>query len=155
MRAQTQVNQWRNTTEAISWFQSFRNKERKTFLTFDIVDFYTSISEQLLDKSIAWAKKKLFGKNVGLYRDDGLTVINTESGRLYDKTRNDLSHTFNELGLSIIALTNETSTDFPDVTFDLTNGTYKPYRKPNDKPLYINRSSNHPSPILRRTSSLN
>ena len=108
MRAQTQVNQWRNTIEAISWFQSFKNKERKTFLIFDIVDFYTSISEQLLDKSIAWAKKKLFGKNVGLYRDDGLTVLNTESGRLYDKTSKDLSHTFNELGLSIIALTNQT-----------------------------------------------
>ena len=32
---------------------------------------------------------------------------------------------------------------------DLTNGTYKPYRKPNDEPLYINRSSNHPPSIIR------
>ena len=64
--------------------------------------------------------------------NDGLAALSSKSGRLCDKARKDLSHTFNELGLSITALTNQTSTNFIDVTFDLTNGTYKPYRKPND-----------------------
>ena len=35
-----------------------------------------------------------------------------------------------------------------DVTFDLNTGTYKPYCKPNDKPLYINKQSNHPPSVL-------
>ena len=43
--------------------------------------------------------------------------------------------------------------NFLDVTFNLCNGKYYPYRKPNDKPLYINRLSNHPPSILRQLTS--
>ena len=72
-----------------------------------------------------------------------------DRGRLSDKARKDLTHAFNELGLNITAQANQLSTNFLDITFDLSNGTYKPYRKPNDQPLYINRHSNHPPPIIR------
>ena len=91
----------------------------------------------------------LFGKDVGLYRDDGLAVLNTKSGRLGDKARQDLTRAFNYLGLNITTLTNQQSTNFLDDTFDLTNNSYKPYRKPDNEPLYINYSSNHPPHILR------
>ena len=37
--------------------------------------------------------------------------------------------------------------DFLDITFNLNNGIYKPYKKPNDRLLYINKSSNHPPQI--------
>ena len=50
---------------------------------------------------------------------------------------------------------NQTPTNFLDLTFDLTNGTYKPYRKPNDQPLYINSSSNHPPSIKRELPKSN
>ncbi len=40
--------------------------------------------------------------------------------------------------------------NFLDVTFDLNNGKFKPYRKPNDDPLYINRHSNHPPSIIKQ-----
>ena len=33
---------------------------------------------------------------------------------------------------------------FLDVTFNLANGTYRPYEKANESLLYINTSSNHP-----------
>ena len=36
IRAQTQVNQWRNTTEAISWFQSIKDKQRKSLIYRDM-----------------------------------------------------------------------------------------------------------------------
>ena len=39
--------------------------------------------------------------------------------------------------------------DFLDVTFDLNTGIYKPYCKPNDKPLYVNKQSNHPPGVLK------
>ena len=90
-----------------------------------------------------------FGKNMGLYRDDGLAIINTRSGRLCDKERKELTAAFEHLGLKITAFANQHRTNFLDITFDLNNGTYKPYRKPNDESLYTNRSSNHPPPVLR------
>ena len=39
--------------------------------------------------------------------------------------------------------------DFLDVTLNLQNGTYRPYKKPNDKRLYIHLSSNHPTQIIK------
>ena len=40
--------------------------------------------------------------------------------------------------------------DFLDVTFDLDNNAYKPFRKENNKPIYINKHSNHPPSILKQ-----
>ena len=46
--------------------------------------------------------------------------------------------------------TNLTATDFLDVTFDLQYGKFFPYRKPNDTPLYVDSSSNHPPAIIKQ-----
>ena len=56
LRNQTCTNQWCNSDETIAWFKSVGNKDRYTFLSFDIIDFYQSISEDLLDNTISWAK---------------------------------------------------------------------------------------------------
>ena len=40
--------------------------------------------------------------------------------------------------------------DFLDVTLDLVNDRYGPYRKPNDHPQYINAESNHPPIELKQ-----
>ena len=211
IRSQTRNNHWRNSEDTISWFKAIPNKNRHTFLSFDIVDFYPSISEKLLDDAIDWGKqfttisdddiriirharksllfsngdawtkknsdssfdvtmgsfngaeicelvglfflstlKDRFGNQIGLYRDDGLAAITTNSGRLADKARKDLIQIFNNFGLKITAVANLKRVNFLDINFDLTDGTYRPYRKPNDDPLYINRSSNHPPSILRQ-----
>ena len=42
------------------------------------------------------------------------------------------------------------ATDFLDVHFNLQNGIYKPFRKPNDTPLYVNAGSNHPPNIIKQ-----
>ena len=94
--------------------------------------------------------KDTFGNNIGLYRDDGSVLLDTKSGRLSDKARNDLTHAFNKLGLNITAQANQLSTNFLAITFDLSNSTYKPYRKPNYEPLYISRHSNHPLSTIRQ-----
>ena len=52
----TNVNQWRNSQSVINWFKEIEHKSRYNFVSFDIVDYYPSISEELLDKAIAWAK---------------------------------------------------------------------------------------------------
>ena len=57
---------------------------------------------------------------------------------------------FNELSLSITIQANLRIVNFLGLTFNLSSGKYYPYRKPNDKPLYINRLSNHPLSILQQ-----
>ena len=39
--------------------------------------------------------------------------------------------------------------DFLDVAFNLLDGTYKPYKKPNDQLLHVNTSSNHPPQSIK------
>ena len=50
------VNLWRNTATAIDWFKSLPQKDKSHFLKFDIVEFYPSISEKLLNRSISFAR---------------------------------------------------------------------------------------------------
>ena len=50
---------------------------------------------------------------------------------------------FKNFGLSITVTTNVISANYLDVNFDLTKDISKPYRKPNDERIYINRHSNH------------
>ena len=80
---------------------------------------------------------KRFGKeNIGLYRDDGLAIIKSKSARLLDKTRKELHKIFEQFDLKITAEVNLNVVNFLDVSFDLNNAKHKPYRKPNDDPLY-------------------
>ena len=98
---------------------------------------------------------KRFGKeNVGLYRDDGWAIIKSKSARLLDKTRKELHKIFEQFDLKITAEVNLNVVNFLYVTFDLNNAKHKPYRKPNDDPLYINRHSNHPPSITRQLPTL-
>ena len=56
-RNKTAVNMWKNTNATIDWFRSIQHKSRHTFITFDIVDFYPSISEDLLRSTSTFAKE--------------------------------------------------------------------------------------------------
>ena len=51
-----EVNQWRNSAAVINWFKNLSDKHKRKFIKFDIVEFYSSISGNLLNKSIAYAK---------------------------------------------------------------------------------------------------
>ena len=206
------VTLWKNSAAVIEWFRSIDTKESCTFTSFDIVEFYPSISEDLLNRAIrfakdhidigddevaiiqhsrksllfsedkAWEKKdgpglfdvamgsydgaevcELVGifalshlperydrNSIGLYRDDGLAVFRDVSGSAAERIRKDIIKSFNDLGLRITIQANLRTVNFLDVTFSLSNGKYYPYRKPNDKPLYIDRLSNHPPSILRQ-----
>ena len=49
------LNQSRSTQNVIEWFGNIEQKSRHSFISFDIVDFYPSISENLLDQALSWA----------------------------------------------------------------------------------------------------
>ena len=87
--------------------------------------------------------------SVDLYRDDGLAAVRTTSGRKLDKLRKDITELFKKEGLSITIDANLLVTDFLDVTFDLPNNKFYPFRKPDNKPMYIHARSNHPQSILK------
>ena len=57
VRKSTKFQQWSSTSAVITWFNNLPNKQRCKFLTFDVVDFYPSISEKLLFNSINYAKQ--------------------------------------------------------------------------------------------------
>ena len=93
----------------------------------------------------------IFGiKNIGLYRDDGLAVLNNASGPVMERVRKDLIKIFKDDGFSITADSNLKGTDFLDVYLDLRSGKYKPYHKPNDVPIYVHSESNHPPTIIKK-----
>ena len=59
----------------------------------------------------------------------------------------DFHELFGIHGLKITIDANMKSVNFLDINLDLCNSIYKPYRKPNDKPLYLNVGSNHPKSV--------
>lgn len=54
--AATQVNQWKNSFEVIDWFKAREVRKNSTFLTFDVNNFYPSITKTLLNKALDFAK---------------------------------------------------------------------------------------------------
>ena len=191
------VNQWKNTETAIHWFKSIVQKSRCFFIQFDLIEFYPSITKEILEEVIVFAKKhteiaekdlkiikhcrksllyckdeawkknesedcfdvtigsndraeicELTGiyilpqlsnllpqEDIGLYQDDGLILLQNTNGQLTDKIRKNVIKLFKEIGLKIEIETNLKIVNFLDVTFNLTNSTYRSYKNPNDNLL--------------------
>ena len=88
-------------------------------------------------------------ENVGLYRDDGLGILQNSSGPEIERKRKQIIQIFKSCGLNIKVKTNLKTSDFLDICLDLVNNTYQPYRKPNSGTVYISKNSNHPPNILK------
>ena len=83
-----------------------------------------------------------------LYRDDGLGIT-PSSPRQTEKLRQTIIEVFKDKDLDITIEVGLTRVNFLDVTLDLEKEVFKPYRKPGDKPMYVNSSSNHPPGVLK------
>ena len=91
-----------------------------------------------------------FGKEkIGLYRDDGLTCFQNMTGSQAERVNKKICEIFQSCGLKISIETNLKITDFLDVTFNLKNENYNPFRKPNNDLLYISPLSNHSKNIIK------
>ena len=89
-----------------------------------------------------------YNKNdVGLYRDDGLVVFKNTSCPELKRIKKNLQSLFKKYGLEIITECNKKLVDYLDVNFNHKDGTYKPFRKPDNKITYINVQSNPPNII--------
>ena len=206
----TKVNQWKNTSSVLQWFKHLPNKHRCAFITFDVVEFYPSISETLLTRALdfaanyvnisdddrhiilqakqsllfnngnPWQKRNTdtlfdvtmgsydgaetcelvgiymlsqlkeipYGMEIGLYRDDGLAVIDQTPQKI-EKIKKEICKVFAKNNLRITIEANKKVVNFLDVTLDLTTEKYKPYSKPTNTPLYVHSKSNHPPCIIK------
>ena len=64
----------------------------------------------------------------GIYRDDGLAVIQSKSPRTAENTAKTLHKIFNKWGFKITIETGLIQTDFLDIELNLPNKTYIPFR---------------------------
>ena len=85
----------------------------------------------------------------GLYRDDGIAVIKTASGQKIENVKKKIIKVFKENDLKITIQTRLHKVDFLDVSFDLHENTYKPFKKPDNETKYINVHSNHPQNVKK------
>ena len=73
------MNQWRSTQEVLSWFKNIQNKQKNHFIQFDIVEFYPSITEQLLCEALDWAESQ-----VNISKLDREIILAAKSTLLYN-----------------------------------------------------------------------
>ena len=92
--------------------------------------------------------KNVFG-NCGLYRDDDLGVLDLAKPVVYERTRKQLFKVMSEVGFKITLNLSKQVANFLDVTLNLSDGTFRPYRKPNSLINFININSDHPKQVKR------
>ena len=61
---------------------------------------------------------------------------------------------FKKYQLNLGIKCNLKTVDYLDISFNLNTGIYKPFNKLNNKPLYINASSNHRPSVLKQIPKL-
>ena len=87
--------------------------------------------------------------NFTLYRDDGLGTHKKSPDTKIKSIKNKLKKIFDSLGLEIVVDMKLTKVDFLDVSMNLLDESFKPFRKPNDTPIYVHKLSNHPPHISK------
>ena len=114
--------------------QSWKKKESNSCFDVTMGCFDGAEICELVGIYIQSILAKIISKNdMGLYRDNGLIVLKNKNGQQTDRTRKKIVKIFKDTDFSIDITTNLVEVHFLDVTFNLLNETYRPYRKPNDK----------------------
>ena len=76
IKAKTKLQQWRNTDATLAWYKSLPNKASLSFIVCDIVDYYPSITADLLNDALNWASE--------------VVTISQEDRALFHHTKNSL-----------------------------------------------------------------
>ena len=77
LRSVTEVNQWKNSHSVTEWFKNIRNKRNASFFVFDIESFYPSISLNLLEDAINFAKTvcNISGQDIAIIMQARRTLL--------------------------------------------------------------------------------
>ena len=92
INAATKLNQWKNTDAVIRWFSKIPNKTTQSFITFDIVEFYPSISEELLNQALRFASQydEISDQEKAIVTQAKKSLLFSENTPRYKKTSNSL-----------------------------------------------------------------
>ena len=88
MREAIGLEQWQSTKQVLQWFQNIDKKKDRFFLQFDIVDFYPSITVELLNKAIKYAEEQGFP----LTKQQKEIVMNARKSLLYARKKPEEKH---------------------------------------------------------------
>ena len=77
----TGLNQWKNTHSVIEWFKNIQSKPTHSFICFDIIEFYPSITEDLLRKALEFA-----ATHAEISDQDRDIIIKAKSSLLFNKS---------------------------------------------------------------------
>ena len=77
---------------------------------------------------LCFLAKVINKKYCGLYRDGRLLILRNVNGQKIDQMRKNIIKIFKDIGFAIDIETNLKIVDFLDITFNLNNGTYRPYK---------------------------
>ena len=72
------VNQWKSSKAVINWFKEVKEKQRCTFIKFDVDNFYPSITLELFNKAIHFAKD-----HTNITEDELKTIMQARKTLLY------------------------------------------------------------------------
>ena len=131
-------------------------KKKSTDSCFEVTmgSFYGAEICELVGLYIQSKLKKILPKtSFGLYRDNGLALLRYLNGQQTDKVRKNIIGVFKDIAFSFEIETNLTEVEFLDVSLNLRNGAYRPYKKPNDRLLYIQSLSSHPPNFIKQISN--
>ena len=84
--------------------------------------------------------------NTKLYRCNGLAVLKNTNGPQSEKNKITFQKNFKNKGLDIIINCNMKIINHLEVTLNLNDGSYRPYKKPNEEINYIHINSDPPPP---------
>ena len=65
----TKINQWKNTSSVITWFEKITHKQTSSFICFDVENVYPSISSNLFKETIKFPRQFIH------ISDDDLSII--------------------------------------------------------------------------------
>ena len=75
-----QVNQWKNSSSVLQWFERLANKSSLLFICFDVVEFYLSISEVHLNHALDFASGHL-----NISASERHTIIDSKHSLLFSE----------------------------------------------------------------------
>ena len=93
-------------------------------------------------------KKLKLNADIGCYKDDGLGV-SSSTPRQVESIKKKICETFRKFGLKITIEANKKIVQYLDVELNLEKGSFRPYIKPGDTPLYVHMKSNHPPSVTK------
>ena len=179
VKSKTDVNQWKNSASVIKWFRGLREIDKHTIICFYIIEFYPSISEDLLKAALNFAKLHttisqqdtdiIFHSRKSLLFDKGKPWIKREGNSLFHVMMgshdaaevrelvgiyvlNTLANKYDKNNIvlyrddGLAAFKNTSGSKADKIKKDITR-IFKD--KPNDKPVYIHKQSNHPPNIIK------